>query len=64
MENIPFHYIILIISTLTFLQVSILFPTLIYVTPQSENNICKVLILGNVYVGPSNQTKPNQNDGC
>lgn len=40
---------------LNILQVSFLFPTLIYVTPQSENKICKVLILGSVYAGPSSQ---------
>lgn len=42
------------------LLVSIIFPTLISVTPQSENNICKVLILGSVCARPSNQTKQNQ----
>lgn len=45
---------------LNILLVSILFPTLISVTPQSENNICKVLILSSVCARLSNQTKQNQ----
>lgn len=40
---------------LNILQVSFLFPTLIYVTLQSENKIWMVLILGSIYSGPSNQ---------